>query len=212
MTITRETTVAEIARTEPGTIKVFQQHNMDFCCGGKIPLAQGVRAVRGGRTRAARRAARGATRTPDAERDWTEAPLTELITYIQQRFHTPLREELPRLSAMLAKRREPARRALPRHPDAHCRPPLKGCARNCCRTWRRKTRCCSRRSWHSSARRTRLRAPPGSQQPIHVMEGEHDAAGAALARIRQLTGGHVPPPDACPTFQRAVFRARAARA
>jgi regulator of cell morphogenesis and NO signaling len=33
------------------------------------------------------------------------------------------------------------------------------------------------------------------------MEDEHDAAGAALARLRELTGGFQPPAGACPTFR-----------
>jgi regulator of cell morphogenesis and NO signaling len=36
--------------------------------------------------------------------------------------------------------------------------------------------------------------------PIRQMETEHEAAGAALAQMRALTGGYAPPADACPTF------------
>jgi regulator of cell morphogenesis and NO signaling len=42
------------------------------------------------------------------------------------------------------------------------------------------------------------------QNPIRVMVMEHDSAGEALARLRQLTSGYVPPPDACNTF-RALY-------
>jgi regulator of cell morphogenesis and NO signaling len=200
MTITPETTVAEIARTEPGTIKVFQRHNMDFCCGGKIPLAQAC-AQYGVDERVLLDELEAATRTPDAERDWTNAPLADLVTYVQERFHEPLREELPRLSAMLD-------RVVTRHGDRFPDTLL---------------------PLHATFERLRqellshmakedqvlfpavvaLEASAGAlgsraawiAQPIQVMEAEHDAAGAALARIRELTGGHVPPPDVCPTFQ-----------
>ena len=37
--------------------------------------------------------------------------------------------------------------------------------------------------------------------PIGAMEHEHDDAGQALARLRELTGGYVPPADACNTFR-----------
>jgi regulator of cell morphogenesis and NO signaling len=33
------------------------------------------------------------------------------------------------------------------------------------------------------------------------MEQEHDNAGKALARLRDLTGGFVPPEDACTTYR-----------
>jgi regulator of cell morphogenesis and NO signaling len=37
--------------------------------------------------------------------------------------------------------------------------------------------------------------------PIHVMMHEHDDAGRALARMRELSNGYAPPPDACNTFR-----------
>ena len=41
--------------------------------------------------------------------------------------------------------------------------------------------------------------------PIGVMEAEHAGAGAALARMRHLTGGYAPPEWACPTFRGLYF-------
>ena len=40
--------------------------------------------------------------------------------------------------------------------------------------------------------------------PIRVMEHEHDDAGAALARMRELTSGFTAPADACNTFRAAL--------
>ena len=40
MLITPDSTVADIATAAPATIAVFQQHHIDFCCGGRIPLSQ----------------------------------------------------------------------------------------------------------------------------------------------------------------------------
>ncbi len=38
------------------------------------------------------------------------------------------------------------------------------------------------------------------QNPIRMMEIEHEMVGDVLAAIRGLTGGFQPPPDACPTY------------
>jgi regulator of cell morphogenesis and NO signaling len=50
-----------------------------------------------------------------------------------------------------------------------------------------------------------LPSPPshcGSvNNPIRVMVHEHDDAGSALARMRQLTAGYAVPADACNTFR-----------
>jgi regulator of cell morphogenesis and NO signaling len=45
--------------------------------------------------------------------------------------------------------------------------------------------------------------------PISVMEHEHDAAGAALARLRDLTNGYEVPGEACNTW-RALWHGLAA--
>ena len=49
--------------------------------------------------------------------------------------------------------------------------------------------------------------PFGSlRNPIRVMEHEHDVAGQALARLRQLTKDYRPPEDACPTYRALLDR------
>jgi regulator of cell morphogenesis and NO signaling len=39
------------------------------------------------------------------------------------------------------------------------------------------------------------------QNPIRMMEIEHEVVGDALAAIRTLTGEYQPPADACPTYR-----------
>src|SRR5262245_55548661 len=102
MTMTPESTVAEIATAAPATIAVFQQHKIDFCCGGKIPLAQACLA-RGLSVDTVLTELREAVAPPATEPNWNEASLTSLVRHIQRRYHEPLRQELPRLGAMLQK-------------------------------------------------------------------------------------------------------------
>jgi len=42
------------------------------------------------------------------------------------------------------------------------------------------------------------------QNPIRMMEVEHQAVGDSMAAIRELSGGYQPPDDACGTY-RLVF-------
>ena len=45
-------------------------------------------------------------------------------------------------------------------------------------------------------------APFGSaRNPIRQMEHEHESAGQALAKLREVTNNYTLPPDACPTFK-----------
>ncbi len=39
------------------------------------------------------------------------------------------------------------------------------------------------------------------RRPIAMMEAEHASSGEALAFIRRVTGGYIPPPDACETYR-----------
>ena len=202
MDITRETLVADIATTEPATIRVFQAHHLDFCCGGRIPLADACE--RNGLDADTLLAElRAASATPEDATDWQWAPLAELVAHIQQRFHQPLRAELPRLHQMVNRVVERHGRRLP---DTLL--PLK-------RTFEELQQelldHMSKEDAVLFPAVTALEASGGSESaagqwlwirgPIQVMEEEHEHAGAALARLREITDGYAPPEDACPTFR-----------
>jgi regulator of cell morphogenesis and NO signaling len=57
----------------------------------------------------------------------------------------------------------------------------------------------------SEALRNGVPAPPAPfgpvENPIRMMEEDHDAAGAAMARIRELTSGYAVPEDGCTTYR-----------
>lgn len=198
MEITANSTVADVATSLPATIKVFQQHDIDFCCGGKRPLAE-VCADQGLDIERLVGELRAATAPAGAEQNWEQTALTDLIGHIQSRFHGPLRQELPRLGQMLVK-------VVSRHGEHHPETqPLKD-------TFDR----LHVELLHHMQKEDMVLFPaitaletgrgdagPGAwiAGPIEVMEMEHDEAGRALATMRELTGGYKPPADACPTFR-----------
>jgi regulator of cell morphogenesis and NO signaling len=196
--VTPETLVADLAVAYPSTIRVFQKHHIDFCCGGKIPLWQ-VCADHKIATAQLIEELEVSTRTSEPGQDYARAPLTDIVVHIQRRYHRALREELPRLRAMLDK-------VVSRHGDRlidvllplqntfvmfeadlslHMKKEddvlfpaivaLEQGTRNTDWTW--------------------------IDQPIDIMEREHEAAGDALARMSELTDRYTPPVDACPTFR-----------
>jgi regulator of cell morphogenesis and NO signaling len=201
MTLTPDLTVAEIATSAPGTIPVFQHHHIDFCCGGREPLAR-VCAARGLDVDAVLAELRAAVVPAPEPANWTEVGLTLLITHIQTRYHEPLRAELPRLSAMLEK-------VVSRHGThlPETLPPLQ-----------RTFTALQEELLEHMGKEDRILFPAivaldaggplpirhvsaWLAQPIEAMEAEHAAAGAALGRIRDLTSGFAPPAWACPTFR-----------
>lgn len=201
MTLTPESTVAEIAAEAPATIPVFQQHHIDFCCGGKIALAQACQA-RSLNVDTVLADLRAAIAPAAAEPNWNAATLTDLIRHIQRRYHEELRRELPRLGDMLQK-------VVSRHGDhlPESLHPLQ-------QTFERlKLELLGHMAKEDEIlfpcivaleNGTPLPVPNVGQwiaSPIAMMEAEHDEAGAALAFIRQVTNGFAPPDWACPTFR-----------
>ncbi|MEZ4588356.1 MAG: DUF542 domain-containing protein [Gemmatimonadales bacterium] len=105
MTIDPERTLAELVLERPGRAQVFEELELDYCCGGQSSLAD-VAAQRGlapltlaATLEAAERARRGS----NFERDWRRAPLSDLCDHIVDVHHAYLRRELPRIDELLAK-------------------------------------------------------------------------------------------------------------
>jgi regulator of cell morphogenesis and NO signaling len=204
MNITPDTRIADIATAKPATIKVFQRYNIDFCCGGKRPLAEACqeRHMTFGELRFALEAAEAAGR-PDLPS--AEAPLQELVRFIVDHYHADLREELPRLGQMAAK-------VLNVHGGRHPEviPALEATFRalreelemHMMKEERVLFPYVVRLEEMAAAGRTLPTSPFGSiDAPIGAMEHEHDDAGRALARMRELTRGYRPPEGACNTFR-----------
>ena len=200
MMITPDCTIAAIATDAPATIRIFQEHEIDFCCGGKVPLKE-VCATRGLDLDALLVDLRAAASPAAAEPAWEGASVTALVQHIQARYHEPLRKELPRLDAMLDK-------VVSRHgthlPEVLV--PLQ-------QTFKQ----LQLELLAHMVKEDRVLFPfivalenggplPVSdpawiESPISAMEADHQDAGAALARIRETTSGFAPPDWACPTFR-----------
>ncbi len=196
-------TIGEIARENPSSVRVFEKHGIDFCCGGKIPLAEAcqLRGIAPEDLQA--ELDRAASGRPDSGRDWSEAPLALLIDHIVGTHHVYLKSELPRIQTWLDKVRKA-------HGAAHGEMlnPLSLIFADL------------RAELESHLAKEEMilfplikRMETGDRSPAHcgsvnnpirVMEHEHDNAGRALEAMREITRNYAVPPDACNTF-RALF-------
>lgn len=199
MVITEQSTVSELATQAPATVRVFQQYGIDFCCGGKRPLAEAC-AERRLDLDAVIGELRKSVDAGEPERDWTHAPMSDLIAHIRGRFHEPLRRELPRLGHMLVK-------VVSRHGDNH--PETLSIQETFNQLHVELLHHMQKEDQVLFPAIVSLEAgspaPPAGwswiDQPIDVMEAEHEDAGQALTRMRELTRGYAPPEGACPTFR-----------
>jgi regulator of cell morphogenesis and NO signaling len=198
-------TVRDIAATSLAAVRVFEKFGIDYCCGGKRPLAD-VCAERGFDAQAVQGEIDAALAgTPVSEHDWNTAPLTDLIAHILVTHHEYLRRELPAIQARLDKvyrvyneRYGPTLIGLPEvfgalrvELEMHMRkeemilfPAVAACEDAV------------------NAGRPLPRLQFGSMgNPIGMMEAEHESAGQALARIREITNEFAVPDFACVTYR-----------
>lgn len=190
--LTSDSRIGDIAASHPMATRVFGRHEIDFCCGGGVPLAKAcserglaANAVLEEISREIR--ASGATET-----NWSEEPLPGLIEHILEHYHEPLREELPRLEAM-------ARKVLRVHGDKD--PQRLATILGVVLELKRELE-------DHMTKEERVLFPMILEErgaeaaaPVSVMEHEHAEAGQALARLRRLTDDFTVPAQACNTWR-----------
>src|SRR6185312_695375 len=96
-------TVREIAQTQPTSIRVFEKFGIEYCCGGRKPLAEAC-AAKDVDVETVIAALEAASHSEDAQvKDWTKESLTNLAKHIVARHHAYCKGELPRLSGLAMK-------------------------------------------------------------------------------------------------------------
>ncbi|HHV55911.1 MAG TPA: iron-sulfur cluster repair di-iron protein [Firmicutes bacterium] len=225
-TINEQKTVAELVTERPDRTRIFERLGIDYCCGGRKTLAQAcqekgldvrtvvatLQAVEEA-AEAQTRAGVGAEAETEAEAEagatgWTAASLAELCDHIVATHHRYLYEELPRLEALLARVVEVHEE---RHPELLEVQGVFGGLRDELVSHLMK----EEQVLFPTIRELETRGQESSGfrlgslvNPIRVMEMEHESAGQALAKMRELTGGYAPPADACNSY-RALLTALA---
>jgi regulator of cell morphogenesis and NO signaling len=203
-----ETKVRDLVGRYPQTRVVFEKHEIDYCCGGDKSLAEAARQrglVLPALIDALEKALQATTNEPDAtDKDWYAASLGELVNHIVEKHHAYMKTALPRLRLLVATvlkahgahhgdilrqvqtlfnsldaeitshlmKEEQVLFPFILEADSHIQDGLPKPASSC-----------------------------GSvRHPIQQMEYEHESAGQALAKLREVTHDYALPTDACPTF------------
>src|SRR6478672_10497246 len=110
MSATLERTIGELVAERPARARVFEGFKIDYCCGGKKPLADACEAKGLDPQVVLKMLAIVDETAPREERDWTAATMTELCDNIESTHHAYLKRELPRLEFL-------ARKVADRHGD-----------------------------------------------------------------------------------------------
>lgn len=189
----RDTTLAELAIRMPAASRVFKRHGLDFCCSGQRALAEACRAQGIDPDVVLAELDAEASATEDAP---AHESLDALIGHIVERYHEPLRRELPELVAMAERveRRHGDKPSCPRGLAAH----LRGMYADLIEHMAKEERVLFPM--------IRSGAGAAARGPITVMQREHDDHGANLARTRELTTDLSPPRGACATWRALYLR------
>src|SRR5579859_453324 len=113
MTFDKDQTVREIAINYPASVRVFENLGIDYCCGGRLPLEEACSKAKVpiAKTMALLGGLDVNSDWPD-DQQWANASFLDLAAHIVNRHHRYVRDEAPRVQALLQK-------VVSRHGEAH---------------------------------------------------------------------------------------------
>lgn len=192
-------TVGELVAERPGRSRVFQSFGIDFCCQGGRTLREACERKGVAAQSVLEQLEAEARDRSDSRPNPAHLPPHELAAYIVETHHAYLWSELPRLQAM-------AQRVA--HVHGGHTPSLvevfnvfSALQEELAMHMMKEERIL----FPAVTALSQGKEDPGNLDgPIHCMIHEHEDAGEALARLRELTHGFQPPTEACNTY-RALF-------
>jgi regulator of cell morphogenesis and NO signaling len=209
MDVSPRTIVRDLVLERPNAMRVLAGFHIDFCCGGnrslddacrlaEVPVDQVLNALVEARRREAE---------PDT-RDWRDVPTDELIDYIVDVHHAYTREEIARVSPLMAKVK---RRHGPAHPelvevDELFSAVVREVEPHLLREERILFPWIRRLDAWLAAGQGVPPAPFGDvERPIAVMEDDHETLGELLREMRHVTADFHLPDGACNSY-RALYQ------
>lgn len=196
-------TVREIALEAPLTTRVFEEFKIDYCCGGRIALADaclnaGVDPV------SVQQRLESVMSSAEPANDAIESrSMTELADHIVNTHHVFTRTELDRLGPLMEK-------VARKHGDSHAelleiQEKLSVLTDELLPHMAKEEMVLFPyiKELDNASAHDRTAAVPhfGTvKNPVRMMMFEHDAAGELLRRMRELSSDYTTPEGACPSF------------
>ncbi len=211
MSQTMTKTVREVALENPAAARVFERLGIDYCCGGAKSLEEAcqVAHLNFDEVVDSLEMAEQASRSSQVERNWGQEPLSELIAHIRGTHHKFTRAEIERLGPLFDKVCSVHGKNYPELLDV--RSIFQGLAQELTHHLMKEEMVLFPhliRLEESVLEKAPVMPPPFGtvQNPISMMEHEHDSAGEALRAIRKATKEFTAPAEACVSY-RALYQA-----
>ncbi|MBC8353606.1 MAG: iron-sulfur cluster repair di-iron protein [Planctomycetes bacterium] len=190
--------VGELVAERPELSRVFDELQIDYCCHGSNTLQQACQLQELDPSEALAKLASPEVNASES-RDWLTAPLSEMCDHIEQTHHAYLRTELPRLEQLIAKVTDV-------HGDKHSellevKRVFQGLRAELIPHMMKEEQVLFPAIREIEIASQPLNLPFGTvQNPIHMMEHEHDNAGSLLSQMRSLTSNYTAPKGICSSY------------
>lgn len=197
-------TVRDIATENPAAVRVFEKYGIDYCCGGRVPLAEACATKGLNVDDVIASLETAAAPFAPGEKDWAKESLTDLAAHIVATHHAYVSREVPRLNELAGK-------VVGRHGDtrqelAVIQSKLTELGEELIAHQGKEEVVLfpyiGKFERYASGVGVKPRSCFGTiDHPITMMTQDHDYAGKLMAEIRGLSRDYTPPAGACPTFR-----------
>jgi len=196
-------TVREIALEQPSSIRVFESFGIDYCCGGRKPLAEACTASSVDVDAVIAALELAVSGPAVSTEDWSLKSMKELVSHIVATHHAYVKRELPRLAVL-------AQKVVNRHgATTAALVELQSVLATLDADLTQHLGKEEAILFPYIVQLERAQAEGGAKpdacfgtvaSPVAMMMQEHDAAGLLLAEIRRLSENFTTPEGACPTY------------
>jgi regulator of cell morphogenesis and NO signaling len=206
MSMITEKTVRELALENAVATKVFEKLGIDYCCGGNRTLEQACHAanVSVGQVLKSLEEAQLSSPANSTDRNWQTEPLDGLISHITNTHHKYTRDATARLAPLFAK---VCSVHGANHPELlELRDVFNGLTEELTVHLMKEEKVLFPyiiRMEEAVIEKAPILPPPFGtvQNPVAMMEHEHDSAGRTLRAMREISHGYAVPSDACVSYQ-----------
>jgi len=206
MSVITEKTVRELALENAAATRVFERLGIDYCCGGNRTLEQACNAANISVDQVLKSLEEAQQSSPanSKDRNWQTEPLGDLISHITTTHHTYTRNQIARLGPLFA---QVCSVHGNNHPElSQLRDIFTGLAQELTVHLMKEEMVLFPyivRMEEAVIEKAPILPPPFGtvQNPVAMMEHEHESAGHALHALREISQGYTAPADACVSYQ-----------
>lgn len=199
MEFTDHTRLGQIATAFPASMRIFEAHGLDYCCGGQRELGEASAAAGVAPGKVLEEIQQLRSISLEAPKDWSKGSLTELVEYLVATHHVFTRTELARLAPLMDK---VARVHGENHPELNAiRLFFIELSNDLGPHLMKEEQVLFPYMLDLDAGKTSASCFGTVANPIRAMLGEHDQVGELLHRIRDLSRDFALPAEACGSYQ-----------